>query len=387
MKRAVWVVVAAVFLDMLGFGMLIPGVQLRLESMGAQSWLIGLVQSSTFIVQSVCSPLWGRWGDQWGRKPVFVGCTLLSAVSMGLYGAAGSVAWVTASRLVAGLGAANVAAGQALASGQEHERTANLGKIGAALTTGLVGGPALGGIIGSTWGDSAVGWLACGFSLTGAVAALILLPNARTPRPAELTKPASLLALNPQLKALVLLSAVAWLSLACLEGTFGRLIHIQHGYGEREFGFLFGFESLVGVAIQGFALPWLTKRWGDTAMLVGGFLFQGLGLALTPLAPGLGVLFATSLLYATGSSVANPSLQSRASLLVEHDRQGELFGVLQSARSVGFMVGPTLGGVLFGFSPPLPYFVAGGVCVAAALLVRPLVSRSGQEPPTTGRRP
>ncbi|MFX8766560.1 MFS transporter, partial [Acinetobacter baumannii] len=84
----------------------------------------------------------------------------------------------------------------------------------------------------------------------------------------------------------------------------------------------------------------------DTALLVGGFVFQGLGLALTPLAPGLGVLFVTSLLYAAGSSVANPSLQSRASLLVDQERQGELFGVLQAARSAGFMVGPTLGGLL-----------------------------------------
>lgn len=373
MNRTAWVVVAAVFLDMLGFGMLIPGVQLRLESFGAPSWMIGLVQSSTFVIQSACAPFWGRLGDVWGRKLVFVGCTFLSALSMGVYGLASQVAVIAPSRCLAGFGAANVAAGQALLSGSERDRTANLGRVGAALTTGLVAGPALGGVVATQWGDAAVGWMACGFSLTGAVLAAFLLPN---PQPASDSGPkqrGSLLKLNPALRGLVVLSAVAWLSLACLEGTFGRLIRFQHGYGEREFGFLFAFESLVGVIVQGAALRWLERRFGDTALLVVGFLLQGLGLALTPLAPGLSVLFATSLLYAAGSSVANPSLQSRASLMVEESRQGELFGVLQSARSAGFMVGPTLGGVMFGIAPSLPYFVAGGVCLVAAVLVNPLV--------------
>jgi len=375
-NRAAWVVVGVVFLDMLGFGMLIPGVQLRLEAMGAASWLIGLVQSSTFIVQSACSPMWGRFGDAWGRKPVFVACTFLSAASMGLYGAASGIGWVVASRLVAGFGAANVAAGQALVSGSETDRTANLGRIGAALTTGLIAGPALGGFVGAHWGNAAVGWIACGASLTGALAAALFLPNVKTPNtPDKDGKRTSLLRLNPSLRSLVALSAIAWLSLACLEGTFGRLIHAQHGYGQSEFGLLFGFESLIAVIVQGVALNWLSHRYGDTALLVGGFVFQGLGLALTPLAPGLGALFFTSLLYAAGSSVANPSLQSRASLMVDDARQGELFGVLQSARSVGFMVGPTLGGLLFGVAPSLPYFVAGAVCVAAAALVKPLVTQ------------
>jgi MFS family permease len=375
-NRAAWVVVGVVFLDMLGFGMLIPGVQLRLEAMGAASWLIGLVQSSTFIVQSACSPMWGRFGDAWGRKPAFVACTFLSAASMGLYGAASGIGWVVASRLVAGFGAANVAAGQALVSGSETDRTANLGRIGAALTTGLIAGPALGGFVGAHWGNAVVGWIACGASLTGALAAALFLPNVKTPNAADKDgKRTSLLRLNPSLRSLVALSAIAWLSLACLEGTFGRLIHAQHGYGQSEFGLLFGFESLIAVIVQGVALNWLSHRYGDTALLVGGFVFQGLGLALTPLAPGLGALFFTSLLYAAGSSVANPSLQSRASLMVDDARQGELFGVLQSARSVGFMVGPTLGGLLFGVAPSLPYFVAGAVCVAAAALVKPLVTQ------------
>ncbi|MES1227148.1 MAG: MFS transporter, partial [Armatimonadota bacterium] len=129
MKRAGAVLVAAVFLDMLGFGMLIPGVQLRLESFGAQGWLIGLVQSSTFMIQTLVSPLWGRFGDQVGRKTVFVTCTMLSALSMGIYAVAPSVLLIALSRVVAGFGGANVSAAQALVAGSAEDRTANLGRI------------------------------------------------------------------------------------------------------------------------------------------------------------------------------------------------------------------------------------------------------------------
>ena len=378
MNTARAVLVAAVFLDMLGFGMLIPSVQLRMEALGAHGWLIGLVQSSTFVIQTLVSPLWGRLGDRVGRKTVFVACTTLSALSMGVYALAPGILLIAASRILAGFGGANVSAAQALTAGSAENRTANLARIGAALSAGLVMGPALGGLVAKFAGPHWVGGVACGASLLGAVLALALLPrDVPTPVDADDAKPKlSLLREEPQLRALVVVAAVAWFSLSCLEGTFGRLIHAQHGFGELEFGLLFGFESAVAVLVQGVLMKQLAKRVGEKALLVGGFVLQGIGLALTPLAPGLAALFGTSFLYSLGSSTANPTLQSQASALVEEKRQGELFGVMQSARSVGFILGPSVGGVLFDQSPSLPYFMAGGVCLLASVLVPLTVRKS-----------
>lgn len=372
MHRVVAVLVAAVFLDMLGFGMLIPGVQLRLDDMGAPGWLIGIVQSSTFAVQTIVSPWWGRVGDRVGRKPVFVICTLVSAGSMGVYALANGIAWVAASRVVAGFGGANVAAAQALASlDSGEERLVRLGRIGAALSAGLIAGPALGGLVAKLWGPFWVGLLAFAFSAAGALAAWWLLPQDR-PEPKDSAKrplSTSLLKEVPQLRALMLISAVAWFSLASLEGTFGRLIKLQHGFGEYEFGLLFGFESAIALVVQSVALGPLASRFKEKTILAVGFVAQGAGLALFPLCPSLAALFGASLLYALGSSAANPTLNSRAGSLVAESRHGELFGLMHSARSVGFILGPTVGGVLFDISPGAPYFWAGAVCIAASVLV------------------
>lgn len=103
---------------------------------------------------------------------------------------------------------------------------------------------------------------------------------------------------------------------------------------------------------------------------------QGLGLALNPAAAviasvlhPLATLFIASTIYAIGSGIASPTINSLCSREVPDERQGELFGILQGSRSFGFVAGPLLGGALFDLHPTIPYILAGVVCVAAAMLV------------------
>lgn len=105
-----------------------------------------------------------------------------------------------------------------------------------------------------------------------------------------------------------------------------------------------------------------------------GYLLQGLGLALTPIAallaaPPLVTLFVASTFYALGAAVSSPTVNSLCSQLVPDARQGELFGILHGCRSIGFVVGPILGGILYDWRPGFPYYMAGMVCILAALLV------------------
>ena len=103
-------------------------------------------------------------------------------------------------------------------------------------------------------------------------------------------------------------------------------------------------------------------------MLRLGYVLQGVGLGLTPFAPGLVWLFACSTLYAIGAGVANPTINARCSDITPENRQGEMFGLLQAARSVGFLLGPLLGGILFDWRPEMPYLLAAGVMILASLL-------------------
>ena len=96
---------------------------------------------------------------------------------------------------------------------------------------------------------------------------------------------------------------------------------------------------------------------------------QGMGLGLTPFAPNLAALFGASTVYGLGAGVANPTLNAQCSEVTPEDRQGEMFGLLQGARSAGFLVGPTVGGLLFDWRPEAPYLAAGVVLLVVAAIV------------------
>ncbi len=386
MKRHEVPVLAAILLDMIGFGMVLPDIQLRAEKLGAPGWMIGLLLSSYFVVQFLVSPRWGAVSDRVGRKPVLVACTALSALSMVFYALAGSLWGILLSRVLAGLAAANVVVTQAYLAdtSPEAEQTAALGRSGAALSVGLILGPALGGWLAAWGGNALLGGVAASLSALGALWMALALPRhpLPTPRQAALLPLIDLRLLRdlPALRPLFLLAAAGWFALACLEGTFGRLIQRKLGYGPAEFGAILGFEALVTALVQGVLLGYVAQRAGQTALLRLGYFLQGVGLLLTPFAPGLIWLFAFSGVYSVGIGLVNPTLNGICGALAPPTRHGELFGVLQAGRSIGFLVGPMLGGALFDWKPEAPYLLAGGVALCAAVVL------VGSRSPTAGHR-
>src|ERR1051326_7538926 len=103
----------AIFLDLVGFGMTFPDVQLRARQYGAPGWMIGAILASYYLVQMTASPFWGRLSDRIGRKPVLLLCGMLSAISMVIYALGNNLWAMLFSRLAAGLGAANGGIAQA----------------------------------------------------------------------------------------------------------------------------------------------------------------------------------------------------------------------------------------------------------------------------------
>ncbi len=370
------VLFAAIFLDLVGFGMVIPDFQLRAEKMGAPGGLIGLILASMFIVQTIVTPKWGILSDRRGRKLVMVICWLLSAASLFIYGAATTIWMLLISRIVAGLGGATVSIAQAFLSDlyDEEHRTIAMGRISAAVSSGLVLGPVVGGYIAGVYGSRVLGIAGGCASLLAATALILFLPAHPPVAPASLKKRLlfdfSLLRDFPKLQRLVWIAIIAWFSLAMLEGTFGRLIKQNLGLGQKEYGWIFGYESFLGVLIPITILALAAKRLGEFPLLRVSYVLQGLGLAITPLQPNLLGLFLASTLYALGSGMANPTLYGLCSRLAPADRQGELFGLMQGARSIGFVLGPILGGMMFDWHDGLPYYFAGAVCLLAAFLVR-----------------
>jgi len=386
MKRYELPVLIAIFLDLIGFGMAFPDIQLRAQAMGASGLVIGLLLASLFAVQFVVSPKWGALSDRVGRKPIVVACTVLSALSMLVYATTDSLWGILASRILGGFAAANVVVAQAYLAdhSDEGDRAAVMGRIGAAISIGLIVGPFVGGQLVEAGGSHLMGLTAAAASGFGALA---LLFGMKHEPPTESREPGKapiidlrLLKDLPDLRPMFVLAAVAWFALACLEGTFGRLLAARYHFPLTELGMhftkaqgasgaVFAMESLISFAIQGLLFAWIAKRIADRSLLRIGYVLQGVGLLLTPFAPALGLLFAFSAIYSAGGALSGPTINTICSNLTPEKRQGELFGLLQAARSIGFLVGPMLGGVLFDWHPAAPYVLAGGVATFAALLV------------------
>ena len=386
MRRYEFPILAALFLDLIGFGMAFPDVQIRAEKLGAPGWGIGLLLASLFAVQFFASPRWGRLSDRIGRKPVVIICTLLSAASMLVYALTNSLEGILFSRVLAGLAAANVVVAQAYMAEHtsESERGGAMGRIGAAISVGLIGGPFVGGQLVQIGGSHLLGLVAASASGLGA---LILFVGMKGLKPDEAREPGKapvidfrLLKDIPRLAPLFLIAAVSWFALACLEGTFGRLLEARFHFPNSDLGAtftlpqgasgaIFGLESLIAFVVQGILYERATKRFGEKPLLTVGFLLQGAGLVCTPFAPGLALVAVASGIYSLGAALGGPAINSLCSNMTPESRQGELFGLLQASRSIGFLVGPMIGGILFDAWIPGPYVLAGAIAIVATLLV------------------
>jgi len=367
-------VLAALFLDLVAFGMVFPDVQLHARDLGASGPLIGAILASMFIVQLIASPPWGALSDRVGRKPIFLFCTMLSASSWLVYAFSTNLALIWVSRILAGLAAANVVVAQAYLADvtPEDQRSAVMGRAGAAISSGLILGPAIGMQIATRGGIHALGVTAAICSSLGVMCGLFMQkPVFKEDRAPGKWKGInlSLVRENPYLGRLVLLATVAWFALATLEGTFGRLVTEHYRWPATVFGNVFSMESLLDALVQGVLLVSILKLLREEWTMRLGFLIAGVGLILAPFAPAVWILFVVSGLQAVGRALANPTVNSAASREVTMDRQGELFGLLQGARSIGFVFGPSIGGALFDWRPAAPYILAGTIAALAAGLI------------------
>lgn len=347
--------------------------------MGAPGLVIGALLASSFVVQLIVSPLVGRLSDRCGRKRIFILCSLLSASSMAAYALAPSLWGLLLSRILAGLGAPSTAVAQAAIADSwgEDDRADALGRLGAAQTAGMVLGPVAGGYAMSTWGSEAGGLGALLLAVLGCFIGALLyeFKKGSIDQVNRQYGFRSLARKSPQVIPLFGAVVISWFSLALLEGTFGRLIHRTLQLGAFEFGVVFAFESLIWVVMSAFLLGPILKPGREELSLAASYLLMGIGLALMPYAPSFAWLLLLALLFAAGHGFASPAATVLCARRVEEERQGEVFGLLQGSRAIGFILGPVIGGVLFDYQHSLPYLVAGGVCGCAALVSLGAVDR------------
>ncbi|MCS7000314.1 MAG: MFS transporter [Bacteroidota bacterium] len=382
MNTPLSILFVTVLLDLIGFGIILPVLPLYARTLGADEVTIGLIASSFSLMTLIWSPIFGRWSDRAGRRPILLSCILLNAAGYALFANATSLSLLIISRMLNGIGAANISVAQAyiadITAGSDRARS--LGLIGAAFGLGFIIGPALGGFLKAHGGISAVGYVPAALSLLNAAVAWIRLPEPQRERAASVHHHSYASSIKvafaaPVRRQLIVLSFAYWFAFVMMQITFVLFANERFGWREDTIGILFALIGVIGAAIQGGAIGPLVRLMGEKQLLTVGMVLFSTGMLLLPWIPIASLVIAIVALMAAGSALINPSVNALLSRSADSASQGAVLGMAQSAASLARIVGPIVGMGLYGIRHEIPYIAAGVIGIISLFsLILPLAA-------------
>ncbi|MBL7962397.1 MAG: MFS transporter [Flavobacteriales bacterium] len=366
-----------VFIDLLGFGLVIPILPTYAVELGASSLQVGLVMAVYALMNFAFSPFWGALSDRYGRRPVIAGTVFITAAAFLLLAHAHSLALLFAARMLAGIGSANIAASQAYITDitPVERRAKTLGLIGAAFGLGFIFGPPAGGLIKEHFGMDAVGYSAMGLSLLNLVLILLFLPESlrekdgtRKVEMKPVTQTIQALR-NEKLRDLFLTSFIYIVAFSMMQVTVALLWGEHYGLSEARIGYMFAAIGLASAIVQGTMVGWLARTFGEERLMVYGCIIMAFALFVIPFVPHawfVPLAFIPIAMLAVANGCLMPSLTSLLSRSATEKEQGQVLGMNQSFMSLARVVGPSMGGLLYGWHFTGPY-VMGALLMGGAL--------------------
>jgi MFS family permease len=403
-RTPVFVVFLTVFIDLLGFGMVVPLLARYGEDYGATPFQSGLLVASYSIAQFFFAPAWGRLSDRIGRKPVLAWSLAGNTVSyalFGLAGVAGGLPMLFVSRTLSGVFGANISTAQAYVADvtTKEGRAKGMGMIGMAFGLGFVLGPAMGGILAKsvdTWAPGAAA------ALLSAVACTIAATRLPESLPPAMRRAASrgrhpifelrAALTRREVAGLVLLFFFLIFGFANLESMLSLFLAHRFHYDERESGWVFVYIGVCIAFAQGFLIGRLARRYGEERLLRVAPLVLAVGMQLYWLAPNRWLFFGAVPVVALGMGLSNPSVASLISKRTPPDAQGKTLGLTQSMGALARAISPALAGWLYGRFPReggsiAPFTWGGALIVLGVALGWPALHRGTSaetSPPTPG---
>jgi MFS family permease len=384
-KASLVVLFLTVFIDLIGFGMVIPFLSYYAREYGATGVEVGAVVGIYSIMQFFFAPVWGRLSDRIGRRPVILISLTASLTGYLMFAFARSMPILLLSRVIAGIGGANIATAQAYIadSTSPKDRAKGMGLIGAAFGLGFILGPPLSGFlshIGTSrdlHGNLLPGLVAAGLSFTALLIALSVLAE---------SKPANLVprsGIPPQfdpkiwreMMTLPLLgSLMAGLFLTLLAVAGMEVSVTLHGkerfaFTQMDMAYLFLFMGVIVATIQGGLLGRLAKRFGERGLIVIGSTSFVAGFALVPGIYRVPLLYVVAFLIAIGQGLCYPALTSLVSQVAPEAERGSLLGLATAVGSLARFFGPIASGFLYDWAGAAGAFYGGAVLMAIALMI------------------
>src|SRR5580700_4885086 len=388
-KSPLATILLVVFVDLIGFGMIIPILPLYAKSFRAEEWQIGLLLGVYSFMQFLASPVLGYISDRIGRKPVLLISLIGSVIGYAVMANAQSLTMLFIARIIAGICGASVGTAAAYIADitPPENRSRRMGLIGAAFGVGFVLEPAIGGILSQFW---TVGpfWFGAGLAFINAIAVLMFLPEPeKHVKRSEASTPVAADAVDrtgfERIALLVVTYFVAIAGFAIVTMIYPQVLDRRFTLNTSQISMVFVFLGLVGAFIQGGAIGRLAKRFGDYKLAGAGLFLMAISMLLMPWAQNMGLFLLFTFGLAVGNSLAQPTLMAMASRLAAATAQGRVIGTVQSAGSLGRVVGPAAGGFMLGrdrTGPALAYgntpFLIGGIVMGTAFLLSLTLRRS-----------
>ncbi len=381
------VIFTTVFLDLVGFGIIIPLIGLYGRDFGATTYELMILGAIYSLMQFFFSPIWGKLSDRIGRRPILLMSLLGSTTSYFLFAFAHNIWFLIFTRALAGVFAANVSTAQAYIADvtEAKDRAKGMGLIGAAFGIGFTLGPPIGGISAAKWGLSAPGIIAgtlCGLNFLLAIFRLkeslpesIRQDNLKKPKVGvrrEQLHTLKRVARDPKLMLPILSTFFAVFAFSNFEQVFslflqGKLDLTTEMAGYKT-GMILMWAGVLGAVVQGGLIRRLAPKYGEVKLAVVGFFLQGIGMILFSQSPTFGSFFLTAIPLALGSGLINPSLAALVSKRADAHEQGAVIGLKEGMSSLARIFGPLVGFLAFGVHATLPFFI-GGVTVAILGLI------------------
>ncbi|WP_298866502.1 MFS transporter [uncultured Gimesia sp.] len=412
-KAGLLLIFVTVFIDLLGFGIVLPLLPRYGEHFEAGGGTLGLLMASFSAMQFLFAPIWGRLSDRVGRRPILILGLAGSTIFYGMFGFAtslgkegmflgiGALSWLFTTRIGAGIAGATIPTAQAYIADitGPKERGKGMALIGAAFGIGFTFGPLIGAAfvsseVGAT-PSAAPGYVACVLSGIAALLSIFMLPESLSKEKSNsLSKRLHWFDINsfrhaltrPQIGLILFTIFLTTFAFAQFESTLSLLTQ-ELGFAARSNFYVFAYIGLILTLSQGILVRRLIPRIGEYRMGMAGIILMVAGLLLIGVAGNSGsyaLLYAVLPISVVGFSATTPSLQSLLSLNTPDDEQGGVLGVGQSISALARILGPLAGIVLFkgtqnGLIPGSinsPYYVGAGIMLMGLLLMSGLKSKT-----------
>ena len=381
-KSSLFPIFLVVFIDLLGFSLILPLLPFYADVYGATPFVVGLLTASYAAAQLIGAPLLGRLSDRFGRRPVLllsIGGTLLGFLLLGVADPLGR--WIAGlltsteptlvlqnviilgvlffSRILDGLTGGNISVAQAYITDvtQEKDRARGLGMIGAAFGLGFILGPAAGGIL-SSWGYAVPAFAAAGLAAINLLSVGLFLPESLTPdvrerlanQPRQAFSLRSLWAAisRPRVGPLLHIRFFFGLAFATFQTIFPLFAQYRLELDARQTGFVLAYVGVLAAFVQGFGISLLTKRFSENYLILVSAGLMGITLAVWSVTPNVLWLLLVLIPLASAGGVLNTVLNSALTKVVYAEEVGGTLGLSASVESLTRVIAPTTGGWMFG---------------------------------------